>query len=106
VYTPSVAAATAYLVAEDGAVVALDARTGAIRWEAATAGINEVAPLLVGDLVLVASNDGAVHAFDVADGTERWRVPTEGVPYTPTVAAGTLLVPTALGELTAYGDAS
>jgi outer membrane protein assembly factor BamB len=58
----------------------------------------------VGDLALVASNDGAVHAFTAADGTPRWSVPITGVPFMPTVAAGMLLVPTSLGELTTWGD--
>src|SRR5690606_11866660 len=55
-----------------GEVVALDAATGAERWQAKVP--NEVisAPAIGQGLVFVRSNDGRVTAFDAASGERRW----------------------------------
>ena len=56
----------------DGEVIALDAATGAEKWQAkVTAEV--VAPPAVGQgLVLIRSNDGRVTALDAATGERRW----------------------------------
>ena len=58
-------------VACDGALLALDAATGATRWEFAGHSATTVA--VTGDLVYVEDADGVIYALDIATGQERWR---------------------------------
>jgi len=56
----------------DGEVIALDAATGAEKWQAKV-GSEVIAAPVVGDgFVIVRSNDGRVTAFDIASGQRRW----------------------------------
>jgi outer membrane protein assembly factor BamB len=64
--------------AGDGAVYALTARTGAVRWRAATGGRIRSSPAVADGRVYVGSFDGRVYCFDVATGAPRWRYDTYG----------------------------
>ena len=72
--------------------VALVGPDGRERWRADRTGVREVAPLLEGDLVVVATDEGLV-AWDRADGHRRWEVALADRANTP-VAAGPLLLAT------------
>ena len=85
---------TLYLATVDAMLVALDARTGKVRWKvrAAEPGTGYAftsAPLAVNDLVLVGSaggdfpTRGFIDAYDAETGVRRWRfhtVPAAGLP--------------------------
>ncbi|HEU0336130.1 MAG TPA: PQQ-binding-like beta-propeller repeat protein [Gaiellaceae bacterium] len=61
----------------DGAVVALDARTGKVRWRALL-GPTESSPLVTGGLVVVGDWRGDVTALDRRTGKVLWRTATGG----------------------------
>ncbi|MEZ5561170.1 MAG: PQQ-binding-like beta-propeller repeat protein [Pseudomonadales bacterium] len=76
---------TVYMGTLDAHLVALDAATGALRWEAKLAeheqGVSITsAPLVVGDLVIVGYGGGDlgsrsfIDALSASDGTRKWRV--------------------------------
>ena len=85
---------TLYLATVDAMLVALDARTGKVRWkvqvvEPGTGYAFTSAPLAVNDLVIVGSaggdfpTRGFIDAYDAETGTRRWRfntVPAAGLP--------------------------
>ena len=61
-----------YLSTDEGDAVALDIEGGAVAWRATfDGGLN--APLVVDDLVVIATHRGAVVGLDAATGDERWR---------------------------------
>jgi outer membrane protein assembly factor BamB len=102
-YTPAVSDGRAYLVSEDGTVVARDAATGSAIWSTPTGAPNEALPALADGLVYVATDGGALAALDVKTGTARWRAPIVGVPYAPVVSQGYVFVATSTGNLYAIG---
>ncbi len=64
-----------YLTTDEGDTVALDIASGAAAWRATfEGGVN--APLIVGDVVMVATRRGAVVGLDAVTGDERWRADT------------------------------
>lgn len=56
----------------DHKVYALDAATGAVRWEFFTGGPVRLAPTLAGDHVYVGSDDGYAYCLKAADGSLAW----------------------------------
>lgn len=102
-YTPAVSGDRAYLVSEDGNVVALDAATGAAIWNVRTGAPNEALPALADGLVYVATNGHTLLTLDEQTGAIRWQAPIVGVPYAPVVAQGYVLVATSTGNLYAIG---
>ncbi|MCC7109689.1 MAG: PQQ-binding-like beta-propeller repeat protein [Deltaproteobacteria bacterium] len=64
---------------ERGAIVAVDRKTGAVRWQRdlGAAGIQS-APLVLGELVLHGAFHGEAQALDVKTGAVRWRADTRG----------------------------
>ena len=61
----------------DGELVALDARTGTVRWRRVI-GPSETSPLVAGRLVYAGDWTGAVYAFDRTTGRRIWRYQTGG----------------------------
>ena len=61
----------------DGAVIALAAGNGAVRWTARV-GASETSPLLAGGRVYVGGWDGVVYALDAATGRRLWTFATGG----------------------------
>ena len=62
----------AVVVATDGAVIALDAHTGAERWRAGANAEVLAAPVINDGVVVVRASDSRVVAFDADDGKWRW----------------------------------
>lgn len=64
----------------DDLVFALEAKTGKVRWKAATGGKGLTAPAVSEgkELVLVGDEDGVLHARSLKDGEERWRYQADG----------------------------
>jgi outer membrane protein assembly factor BamB len=61
-----------YVGTQDGALLALDRKTGAKRWEAQLTSNATEAPQLAGDVLVVRANDGRVTGFDAKDGRQLW----------------------------------
>ena len=66
------ATAWSWSAASNGDVIALDAATGAEKWQAKVTNEVIAAPAIGQGLVFVRSNDGRVTAFDAATGERRW----------------------------------
>ena len=91
-----------YVAYEDGVVKALDAATGAPRWESKLPARASSAPAVGGGLALVGGEDGALHALDAADGHPRWRYQTAAPVYAaPTVTAEAIYAPSGDGSFSA-----
>jgi eukaryotic-like serine/threonine-protein kinase len=81
------------IAAIDDRLAALDAGSGARRWEVPISGRGERWPVLDGDTVYVASADRVI-AVDAAAGTARWRVPADPAVGPPIRLGGRLYVAT------------
>jgi len=77
-------------VADDGAVVALAAGTGRVRWSAHV-GASETSPLLADGRVFVGGWDGKVSALDAASGRRLWTFQTGGAVKGGLAGAGGLV---------------
>ena len=76
----------------DGAIVALSAQTGKIRWSR-NIGQSESSPLVSHGIVYFGSTDGYVYAFSAATGKQRWSFDTGGpVKGSPALAHGRLFI--------------
>lgn len=86
-----------------GELVALDAATGAIRWEQQFPTPAYGAPTVVNDLVFATSFDGNVRAFEAATGNEAWtgKLPA-GINTSVSIAGDTVIAPA--GIATAEGQ--
>jgi outer membrane protein assembly factor BamB len=92
--------------AGDGAVYAVDARTGTVRWRAQTEGRVRSSPAIADHAVYVGSFDGRVYCFELATGARKWRFDTQGatlnsgdfgydrrsIQSSPAVANGTVYI--------------
>ncbi len=103
VYSPALAGGHAFVVGEDGIVVALEIETGRQLWTHRADEPLEALPAVAGGRVVIAGNHGHLRALDIDDGAEVWGVPIEGVPYAPAVTGGLVLVPSDTGIVSAFG---
>ncbi len=85
-----------YLLVDAGALLAIEPRTGAVRWRAATSG--SVSFARIATAVVVADGDG-VRGLDPSTGQARWTLPARGAMVAPldgttaiVVAAGSTFV--------------
>ena len=79
---------------ETGAVVAVDAASGAVLWSANNPGAVTVAPRGAAGTVVMSWHDdtgATVRAFDARTGTLRWEVPAGVMAGPPTLASGTVI---------------
>jgi eukaryotic-like serine/threonine-protein kinase len=76
--SPTIAGATVLIGGGDGALRALDARTGREKWRLVTRGRVRATPAVHAGRVFVASFDGDAYAADLATGKQLWRFETEG----------------------------
>src|SRR5206468_5028778 len=76
----TLAADTLLVGADDGRLHALDAGSGAERWQFKTGGALRGPTTLAGSDVLLASDDGFVYRLDRATGKERWRAKVAAQP--------------------------
>ncbi|ANM31913.1 hypothetical protein ABI59_23635 [Acidobacteria bacterium Mor1] len=90
---PVIAAGAIYLGTASGALLALDAASGRIRWQF-EAGDSITGNAAVADgVVCFGSFDGFVYALDTADGALRWKVDTGApVPSSPAIHDGLAIV--------------
>ncbi len=89
--TPAAAEGMVYFGSYSGKVYALDARTGAKKWEYPTGGAVIGSPVIAGDTLIVTSSDGKLYALDARSGGAKWAEPfaTQGKIWAdPVVANG------------------
>ncbi len=90
----------------DRDLVALDRRSGAVLWKAATGRKVDSSPLVIGGAVYVGSDDKHLYAFDARTGKALWSFKTGGrVSSPPTYGEGLILVGSNDGYLYAFGAA-
>jgi outer membrane protein assembly factor BamB len=104
VTSPSVADAIGYSGGGTGEVVALDLKTGEVRWRTAFEGTTR-APALAGDVVYVAADgERRVVALARATGHELWRFDLDGSAHCCiAVAQGQVFIGTEAGSVYAIG---
>ncbi len=71
--SPTIANNTVYIGSGDQHVYALDAATGALRWQFGAADVIHASPAVANGLVYIGSWDRNLYALDAATGRERWR---------------------------------
>jgi outer membrane protein assembly factor BamB len=77
-----------------GEMVALDIKTGKLKWDQQYEAAAFGAPVAVNDMVFFATFDGTVHGLDAATGGEVWQQALPAASNTAVMASGdTLLVP-------------
>jgi outer membrane protein assembly factor BamB len=85
-----------YVAGLTGEVLALDARTGAVRWRRDLATRIFAAPLLVDDELYVCGLNGRLYALATGTGQPRWSLALDGVCRGTPVVAGNLLAVTTM----------
>ncbi len=92
-----------YVGTERGTVYALDRQSGAVAWKTLLTGSVRMAPLVLGEHIIVEAADNVVYGLDIATGTVAWKfVRSDGsLGYAAPVPgpSGSLLV---CGESTVY----
>jgi outer membrane protein assembly factor BamB len=73
--TPAVAAGVVYAGSHTGNLYALDAATGALKWQAALGGEIASSPAVADGLVYV-GNDAGFYALDAQTGARKWKIGT------------------------------
>ena len=97
---PAVAGDTLYVGDTLGKMYAVDAITGAERWQFQGEDGILVSPIVVGNLLVFGDKAGWVYGLERTDGSERWRLKMPaGVRTEPIYAEGLLLVRTEDGTL-------
>ena len=91
---PALANGTLYIGSTGGNVLALDARTGAVRWQHAIGQfLNDSTPVVVGRVLFVGANRTWVLALDATNGRQLWAANLqEVIKAAPTYADGLVLV--------------
>jgi outer membrane protein assembly factor BamB len=74
--SPAVAGGVVYFGSGDQHVYALDANTGAVRWQFATGDVVHASPAVSDGVVYIGSWDRNVYALDAATGREKWKYTT------------------------------
>ncbi len=81
-------------------------RAGGLRWRSMTSDVAAGAPVVIGDVVVVATLDGSVVAFDRATGAERWsRTMSDAVVADPVSSASAIVVGDIAGRISAFTTA-
>jgi outer membrane protein assembly factor BamB len=106
-----VAGETVYVGAEDGQMLAVDARTGTPRWRVPVAEPNPRAqvlfspPVVDGERVLIGAADGYLHCVDARDGSRKWKAEAEDwIRARPFVQGSVVVAATLDGEVLAFRD--
>ena len=99
---PASDGATVYAGAHNGDVLAIDAESGAKRWDLRTKLELSAGPGIGQGLVVFGTSDGELLALDAVDGSERWRIQVGGeVLAAPVIARDRIIVRTVDGRLRA-----
>jgi outer membrane protein assembly factor BamB len=94
--SPTVVNDTVYVTGtpeRNGTVHAIDATDGTELWSTEIGGYLLSGPTVAAGTVYVGNNNGTLYALDAANGAEQWTFETNDAVGTPTVADGTVYVP-------------
>jgi len=99
---PALVDGTLYVATDGGAILALDAGTGAERWSHDAGDGLASSPAVVDGLVVAVTMGGRILAVDAVSGSEVWRQDEDAAPESnPVVADGVVYVGTDAGMLLA-----
>ncbi len=106
--TPALDRGMVYVATQTGGLVAVDRRSGHVRWRLALPGPTWSSPVVVDDVLLQGDCRGVLHAYDVAKQGRRprelWRVRLGGcIESTPAVWRGRVYLGTRGGAMYALG---
>jgi outer membrane protein assembly factor BamB len=106
--TPALDRGLVYVATEAGGIVAVDRRSGAVRWRVSLPGPTWGSPVVVDGVLVQGDCRGVLHAFDVGRQGKRprelWRVRLGGcIESTPAVWRGRIYVGTRGGAMYALG---
>ena len=79
---------TVYVGSDDTNLYAIDAATGAVRWQTPLGGEVLSSPAVSDGVVFVGSFDGNLYALDAATGAVRWQAPLGGQVWSSPAVAG------------------
>ena len=107
--TPAIDRGTVYVATNAGGVVAVDRRTGRVRWSVPLPGPTWGSPVVVDGVLLEGDCLGSLHALDVRDQRHRprelWSIRLGGcIESTPAVWRGRVYIGTRGGALYAIGS--
>jgi outer membrane protein assembly factor BamB len=107
--TPALHRDVVYVATNGGRLLAVDRKTGAIRWEKLLPGPTWQSPVVVDDVLIEGDCNGVLHAYDVKDTTveppELWSLALDTcIESTPAVFKGRLYVGTRGGFWFIIGD--
>lgn len=89
------------------ALIAIDAQSGRQRWTAPLRFAGSCSPVVVGDLVYVATQEGHLSAFATSSGEEVWQYRNDNLLFgSPAVADGVLVIADEAGVVTGIDAAS
>ena len=98
--TPAIQGSMLYVGSFDKKLYALDAATGAKKWEFETGGVITATPAVVDGTVFIGSFDQSFYAVDAASGELKWRFDGKnGFWATPIVVNGTIYAPALDGKV-------
>src|SRR5215207_4748619 len=99
--TPALSGNTLF-VAAGYSLLAIDAETGLERWSVPLRFAGSCSPVVVGDLVYVATQEGHVSAFAIQSGKEVWHHRNDNLLFgSPAVAEGVVVIADEAGTVTA-----
>lgn len=91
--SPVIDQGTVYVGAANGALYAVDAEGGTLRWKVGTGDAVRGSPRIANGRVYFGSWDGHVYALDAVTGKLAWRQDTDGIVQgTPAIVSGTVIV--------------
>lgn len=108
--TPALYEGAVYVTTNYGQLLAVDQKTGEVRWTVDMPGPTWGSPVPIDDQIVVGDCDGVLHNFDISNPLtppeELWTVELEGcIESTPAVWDGVLYLGTRGGPMYAIGDA-
>jgi outer membrane protein assembly factor BamB len=103
---PAVAQGRLFVGLSNGALVALDARTGEELWRYLTLEVIKASATAVGKFVVVGTMGGKLYCLNAADGSVTDQRQLRGAIAVPPITDGSwIFVATEQGEITCFGDA-
>jgi hypothetical protein len=107
--TPALHEGAVYVATNAGGLLAVDRRSGRVRWRIGLPGPTWSSPVVVDDVLIQGDCNGVLHAYDVSEPLrkprELWSVELGGcIEATPAVWKGRIFVGTRAGAMYAIGD--
>ncbi len=103
--SPAIHGGTAYVTTRARRLLALDASTGQMKWEALLRKRSDSSPVVCSNRVWVGATDGRIYAFDLQSGKETWMIELPGAfQGSPAIAANRLVIASDKGTVYCFGQ--